>query len=173
MGINRRGTLSASSRQHHGSGADAPDGFETEEGERAAQASAHVDLTQLVIKRVLDTVLSSLLLALLSPLMILVWILIKLDSRGPALFIQDRMGAKAIRNGEELHWEARPFRVLKFRSMADDSDEARHRAYIHEFVTGTATPNTEEEHATYKLVGDPRITRVGTALRRTLSLIHI
>lgn len=64
-----------------------------------------------VIKRIMDLVLSILMLILLMPLMIIVAILIKIDSPGPVLFRQDRVG----KNGKV-------FKILKFRSMVADND---------------------------------------------------
>ncbi|UTF47662.1 sugar transferase [Limosilactobacillus fermentum] len=62
------------------------------------------------IKRILDTFFGVLLLICLSPLMLVLAIWIKLDSKGPVLFLQERVG----RNGE-------PFTIYKFRSMSDDA----------------------------------------------------
>ena len=65
----------------------------------------------IIIKRILDLILSLILLILLSPLLIIVTIAVKLDSEGPALYKQTRTGL----NGED-------FTLLKFRSMAADND---------------------------------------------------
>lgn len=59
-----------------------------------------------IAKRALDLVGSSLLLVLLSPLFVLIALLVKLDSPGPAIFIQERVG-----------YRGKPFRIYKFRSM--------------------------------------------------------
>lgn len=72
----------------------------------------------IVIKRLLDLILSIILLILLSPLFIIVTIAIKLDSEGPAFYKQTRTGL----NGED-------FTLLKFRSMAADND-------VYDFKTG-------------------------------------
>lgn len=63
-----------------------------------------------IIKRILDAFFGVLLLICLSPLMLVLAIWIKLDSKGPVLFKQERVG----RNGE-------PFTIYKFRSMSDDA----------------------------------------------------
>jgi sugar transferase (PEP-CTERM system associated) len=65
------------------------------------------------LKRVVDMVLAALLLVLAAPIMLAVWVAIRLESRGPAIFRQERLG----RNG-------RPFVLLKFRSMALDAEQA-------------------------------------------------
>jgi Undecaprenyl-phosphate glucose phosphotransferase len=66
---------------------------------------------RLVVKRLMDVVGSACLLILLSPLMMLTALLIKLDSRGPAFYAQERMGL-----------DGRPFRIFKFRSMRTDAE---------------------------------------------------
>jgi exopolysaccharide biosynthesis polyprenyl glycosylphosphotransferase len=93
---------------------------------------------QLVIKRVADVVVSVLLLALLSPVLLLVAIVIRRTSPGPAIFRQQRVG--------QYH---RLFTIYKFRSMYGDS----------------ASPAVEGE--AHKRPGDPRVTTVGRLLRRT------
>jgi exopolysaccharide biosynthesis polyprenyl glycosylphosphotransferase len=99
----------------------------------------------LVAKRLTDVVLSALALAILSPLLAAVGLLIRLSGRGPVLFSQERVG---------LH--GRAFRVLKFRTMVPDAesrlDELMHR-------------NEVSGHA-FKLTRDPRLTRTGRWLRR-------
>ena len=87
------------------------------------------------MKRILDIVVSSIGLFCLLPLLLVVALLIKLDSTGPVLFSQTRMGRRF-----------RPFKILKFRTMVEDS-------------------STNGQSIT---VGDdPRITRVGWFLRKT------
>ncbi|MCC6187736.1 MAG: undecaprenyl-phosphate glucose phosphotransferase [Anaerolineales bacterium] len=66
---------------------------------------------KLSFKRAMDIVLSAISLALLSPILLLVAILIKLDSPGPAFFVQERMGL-----------DSKPFRMFKFRSMRQDAE---------------------------------------------------
>jgi lipopolysaccharide/colanic/teichoic acid biosynthesis glycosyltransferase len=88
---------------------------------------------------------SALALSLLSPLLVLIWLLIRLDSPGQALFAQDRIGL----NG-------RRFRCLKFRTMASDLPEPSWR--ISDFGSYRFNPGGSR---------DPRVTRIGTVLRRT------
>lgn len=66
---------------------------------------------RLVVKRLMDVVGAACLLVLLSPLLMLTALLIKLDSRGPAFYAQERMGL-----------DGRPFMILKFRSMRTDAE---------------------------------------------------
>ena len=98
------------------------------------------------IKRAIDLVgAASLLLALSVPLAIIA-LAVRLESRGPVIFKQTRVG----KNGK-------PFTFYKFRSMHTDADVRL--AHLLEF--------NETEGATFKMKNDPRVTRVGRILRRT------
>lgn len=98
-----------------------------------------------IAKRAFDFFGSVLGLAVISPLLLLVALLIKLEDGGPILFRQERIG----RNGE-------PFAMLKFRSMVTDAEkrleEIRHL--------------NESDGVLFKVKDDPRITRIGRFLRR-------
>ena len=118
-------------------------------------------------KRLLDVVLALALLLLLAPLMLAVAALIKLDSPGPVLFRQERVGARRRRRDQLRGWELRRFRVFKFRSMFSDADQSLHESHINDFVAGTIVSRDTEGRARFKIPGDPRITRVGKLLRRT------
>jgi exopolysaccharide biosynthesis polyprenyl glycosylphosphotransferase len=98
-----------------------------------------------VVKRSLDVVFSALVLFLAAPLMALIALMIKLESPGPVLFRQERVG----RNG-------RCFEVYKFRSMVEGADEQKF-ALLH--LNEAAGP-------LFKIRHDPRITRVGKWLRK-------
>jgi lipopolysaccharide/colanic/teichoic acid biosynthesis glycosyltransferase len=113
-------------------------------------------------KRGLDVMLACLLLILLSPLLLLIAILIKLDSPGPVIFSQERVGSQRQWLGRTSLWVIRNFRMLKFRSMYQNADPAVHEAYIRDFVEGRA----EERDGKFKLTNDPRVTRVGRILRK-------
>jgi Undecaprenyl-phosphate galactose phosphotransferase WbaP len=103
-----------------------------------------------IAKRSLDLVLSLALLVLLAPLLALIAVLVRLDSRGPALYRQNRVG-----QGESC------FRVWKFRSMCRNADEVL-RGYLERH------PELAEEwRREQKLKRDPRITRIGRILRKT------
>lgn len=101
------------------------------------------------IKRSFDLAGATALMLLLAPLALLLAILIRLDSRGPVLFRQTRLG----RGGQVI-------RVLKFRSMAVDAD-----LRLREILARDPLARQEFE-ATHKLKHDPRVTRVGNWLRR-------
>jgi exopolysaccharide biosynthesis polyprenyl glycosylphosphotransferase len=110
------------------------------------------------LKRPMDLLLAMLLLVPLSPLMLLIALLIKLDSRGPALYLQERVGK-----------HGRPFRMYKYRSMRVGADEGVHRAYATLLIRENLRPEELGQHGqrSLKMQNDPRITRVGAFLRRT------
>jgi lipopolysaccharide/colanic/teichoic acid biosynthesis glycosyltransferase len=116
-------------------------------------------------KRSMDVILASVLLILLLPLLLLIAILIKLDSSGPVIFRQRRVGTRRQRLGSKVVWVIREFSIFKFRSMVHNADSSVHEAYIHDFVKGRAQ-TSEENGGKFKLTNDPRVTRVGRILRR-------
>lgn len=101
------------------------------------------------LKRVLDVFLTVVSGIMAMPLMIFIAILIKLDSRGPVFFAQERLG-----------WSGRRFKALKFRSMYRDAEDVLQKLLAED-------PEMREEYATYhKLRHDPRVTRVGRLIRK-------
>jgi exopolysaccharide biosynthesis polyprenyl glycosylphosphotransferase len=104
------------------------------------------DAVALAVKRALDLALSAAALAALSPLLLATAIAIRIDSPGPVLFRQRRIGV----NGRE-------FRMLKFRSMHRDAEARLESLRALNEVSGPA----------FKIRNDPRITRVGRLIRRT------
>ena len=111
----------------------------------------------LLVKRCLDIAGSLLALLILAPLMILIAAAIKLTSPGPVLFRQMRLGQSG-----------RGFTFLKFRSMHAKADPAIHEAYIKRFISNQADSAADGgDGKVFKLLADPRITRVGRFLRRT------
>jgi exopolysaccharide biosynthesis polyprenyl glycosylphosphotransferase len=97
------------------------------------------------VKRTFDIVAGGTLLLVLSPLLIAIAIAIKLESRGPVLFRQPRMGRDDV-----------PFKMFKFRTMVDGA-EAQKAALM---------ARNEANGGLFKIKDDPRITRVGAHLRR-------
>ena len=91
-------------------------------------------------------VVSALVVLLLWPLMLLIACVIKLDSRGPVFFVQERAGKGG-----------KPFRMYKFRSMVCNAEEM-----LHDIVDIEQLPSPA-----FKIRDDPRVTRVGRVLRRT------
>ncbi|MGH9942711.1 MAG: sugar transferase [Pyrinomonadaceae bacterium] len=109
-----------------------------------------------VVKRATDVLVAGLALLLLAPLWLLVALLIKLDSKGPIFYRQERVGM-----------DGRIFLFLKFRTMRADADDAVHREYQRKLIAGASDTNLgDERKPVYKLRDDPRVTRVGHALRR-------
>jgi exopolysaccharide biosynthesis polyprenyl glycosylphosphotransferase len=110
-----------------------------------------------ILKRTFDIVTSALAILVLLPLWLLLALLIKLDSKGPVFYTQERVGM-----------DGRLFLLYKFRTMIADADPEVHREYQRAFIAGRAEANLgNPQKPTYKLLADPRITRVGRFLRRT------
>jgi lipopolysaccharide/colanic/teichoic acid biosynthesis glycosyltransferase len=104
-----------------------------------------------IVKRVLDVLGAALGLLLLSPVLLVTMVAIRLDSPGPALLRQLRVGA-----------DGRRFTLLKLRTMFVDNNDSHHLAYVTSLIKGAASRNG----GMFKLIDDPRITRVGRFLRR-------
>lgn len=127
----------------------------------------------LIAKRWMDIIVASALLIFFSPLMLAIAVLIKLDSPGPVIFSQERVGAKVRGKGGKRSWEASAFTVYKFRTMYHNADSERHRAFVQALIrkddqTMSALQGGKTEGPNkYKMVNDPRITRVGKWLRKT------
>ena len=117
-------------------------------------------------KRCLDVVLTLLLLIVLAPLLLLIAVLIKLDTSGPVLFVQERVGARRRVKDGRTGWEIVLFPCYKFRSMIHGADQSIHQAHIEAFVEGRVEMS-DTAHASFKLMNDPRVTRVGRLLRKT------
>jgi len=98
-----------------------------------------------VLKRMTDVVLGSIIALILLPVLALIAVAIKLDSPGPAIYRQRRVG-----KGEHT------FTILKFRSMTDNAHA--HRSHLKQL---------NESEGLFKITDDPRITRVGRILRKT------
>ncbi|MBI4559367.1 MAG: sugar transferase [Candidatus Hydrogenedentes bacterium] len=100
---------------------------------------------QLALKRLIDLVVSSLLLVGMFPVFLAIGILIKLDSKGPVFFRQERVGLNQ-----------RRFKMIKFRSMIVNAEELRKSLEAY----------NEADGPVFKIRNDPRITRVGRFIRR-------
>jgi lipopolysaccharide/colanic/teichoic acid biosynthesis glycosyltransferase len=118
------------------------------------------------LKRFMDLSLVSAMMLLLAPLMLIIAVLIKLDSPGPVFFVQERIGSQRQSENGRTVWKIRKFRIYKFRSMFQNADESLHRAYIKAFVQGSIE-KSDSSRAKFKLTNDPRVTRVGSILRKT------
>jgi exopolysaccharide biosynthesis polyprenyl glycosylphosphotransferase len=107
----------------------------------------------LLIKRAIDLGLASVGLLATAPLIAVLAALVKLDSPGPVLFRQRRLGQGM-----------REFTMLKFRTMRTDTDDGPHRRYVSQVMSASASPNANN---LYKLDRGECVTRIGAWLRKT------
>lgn len=109
-------------------------------------------------KRVIDVIGALFAILLFSPFFILIPLLIKLSSKGPVLFRQKRIGRLG-----------RPFTFLKFRSMHVGNDEKVHMEYVRKLILEEKAykGSPQGSPGVYKIMNDPRITRIGRVLRKT------
>ena len=143
-----------------------PEDWDHEVSRRPSNPTLYPDLSQReenrrsssTVKRGMDVIGSLLALVLFSPLFLLVTIAIKLTSKGPVFFRQERIGQYG-----------KPFVFVKFRSMYVENDTGVHKEWFRRFVSNQAEwyPTNGNGHGVYKLTKDPRVTRVGRLLRRT------
>lgn len=106
----------------------------------------HKSLIYLVIKRTTDILGAFLGIMVLSPLMIIIAMIIKLESIGPVFFVQERVG----KNGKT-------FKMYKFRSMVYNAEELLDKLKYKNEMTGPM----------FKMKNDPRVTKVGEFIRKT------
>lgn len=125
-----------------------------------------------VSKRLLDMTLAILSFVMLWPLWAAIMIAIKLDSSGPVIFAQERVGVRRrIINGQ-LQWEQTRFTCYKFRSMRVNADQNLHRKFVEAYIAGDqermqAIQPDKSGTMKFKLNGDQRVTQVGEFLRKT------
>jgi lipopolysaccharide/colanic/teichoic acid biosynthesis glycosyltransferase len=105
-----------------------------------------VSRSTLLLKRALDLVGAAVAFVVVAPLMLAIAVAVRLDSRGPVLFVQRRVGL-----------DGRAFAILKFRTMVAGADDVL-SALVR--LAGLDAP-------AFKLQRDPRVTRIGRLLRRT------
>jgi lipopolysaccharide/colanic/teichoic acid biosynthesis glycosyltransferase len=117
-------------------------GLSDREGRRAHAAVA----------RTFDVVTAAVLLLILSPVLALVALAVRLDSPGPVVFRQHRLGRRMTQ-----------FPVLKFRTMRTGADAAPHREYVRALIA--SEPSRTQQGGLFKLAVDDRVTRVGRVLR--------
>ena len=112
---------------------------------RVARQSAHQVTVASVMRRGIDVAVAGSAAILLAPLFAATAIAIKTESRGPAFFLQERVGK-----------DGRPFKMVKFRSMCADAENRR----------ADVLATSDREGICFKSKTDPRITRVGRFIRR-------
>jgi lipopolysaccharide/colanic/teichoic acid biosynthesis glycosyltransferase len=125
-----------------------------------------------LLKRSLDLTICVLALIFCLPIMLVIALCIKVDSRGPVLFTQKRVGARTdFRNGE-MEITNYLFKMYKFRTMYHKVDDGCHRDFIQAYIANDRARMAELQKGSaddanqYKLVGDPRVTPVGRILRK-------
>jgi len=143
-----------------------PESWDQGATERSADIKLYPDLSEkatkkrlpLVVKRSIDILGSSLLLLILSPMFAAIALAIKLTSKGPVIFEQERLGQFG-----------KKFKCLKFRTMYTNNDPKIHREYVQSFIAGQSksAKTTSAERTVFKLTNDPRVTAVGRFLRKT------
>ncbi len=111
-----------------------------------------------LIKRGVDVIFSLLVLIIGFPFFLAIALLIKITSKGPVFFAQKRIGE----NGEE-------FTLYKFRTMRVNADDSIHREFTKNFILGKFEKSSldVDKGSVYKITDDPRVTGIGSFLRRT------
>jgi lipopolysaccharide/colanic/teichoic acid biosynthesis glycosyltransferase len=143
-----------------------PDDWDCTTNEPPTNSTLYPDLTKRddarkffwVVKRAMDIVGGGIALVLFSPVFIILALIIKLTSRGPVFYCQQRVGQYGV-----------PFVFYKFRSMYVDNDPSAHKQYVRQMIAGKADPRPCDGNGggVYKLTRDSRITRIGAFLRKT------
>ncbi|MEE8409374.1 MAG: sugar transferase [Myxococcota bacterium] len=108
-----------------------------------------------MLKRLFDILASLILLSLAAPLMIATALAIRLSSKGPIFYVQQRVG---FRGGM--------FSFFKFRSMHLDNDDAIHREYTQKWIIDNGAHTANGDEKVHKIVGDPRVFMVGRFIRK-------
>jgi exopolysaccharide biosynthesis polyprenyl glycosylphosphotransferase len=117
----------------------------------------HVKKLPFLLKRIMDVVGSGLAITAAAPVLCVIAVLVKLTSKGPVLFKQERLG----QFGEK-------FTFLKFRSMHVNNDLRIHQEFMKRLISGEHEGSDDPAgKPVYKMKNDPRVTRIGKFLRRT------
>jgi lipopolysaccharide/colanic/teichoic acid biosynthesis glycosyltransferase len=143
-----------------------PDGWDGNGQAKPVAAEFYPDLFEverkkklsLLVKRVMDVCGATVSLILLSPVFLLLAVVVKLTSKGPIFFRQQRVGRYGV-----------PFEFLKFRSMYVSTDAAIHKEFVKKFIAGKAarSGSNSETKVIYKITNDPRVTWIGKIMRRS------
>jgi lipopolysaccharide/colanic/teichoic acid biosynthesis glycosyltransferase len=122
-----------------------------------------------LFKRLMDIAAASIGLVLLSPVLLIVAILIRLDSPGPIVYVQQRAGKRTFSFSQgKTDLVNTHFKIYKFRTMhhAPSNNDAVHKQWINDWVNGKLN-TTDNPQEVVKPKQDPRVTRVGRILRAT------
>jgi lipopolysaccharide/colanic/teichoic acid biosynthesis glycosyltransferase len=142
-----------------------PDGWDGNGHARAVDEELYPDLFEveekkklsLLVKRTMDICGAATALTILAPAFLALAALVKLTSKGPVFFRQQRVGRYGLN-----------FEFLKFRSMYVSTDAAIHKEYVRNFIAGkTAASADTTKKTVYKITNDPRVTWIGKIMRRT------
>ena len=145
-----------------------PEDWDHTGSDRPSNPTLYPDLTKRdnvrkvfrIMKRVMDVSGGLTALLLFAPVFLVIAVAIKATSKGPVLFRQRRIGQYG-----------KSFVFLKFRSMYVNSDAAAHKEYVTQLIAGRALKQSatgqSKVDGVYKLTKDPRITPVGSFLRKT------
>jgi lipopolysaccharide/colanic/teichoic acid biosynthesis glycosyltransferase len=107
------------------------------------------------IRRILEVIICLLAIPFVIPLGIIIAIAIRLDSSGPVLFLQDRVGK-----------DGKIFKIIKFRTMYHNIDDSSHRAYMKKYISGQMN-EVAKSNKTFKPFKSSQVTPVGRILRKT------
>ena len=134
------------------------DDFSSKGAEHAVQTTKQHPSVKSKTKRIIDIAISASGLLFLSPILGIIAALIKLDSPGPAVFKQKRVGL----NGKL-------FEFYKFRSMYQNAPSQKHKTYIKKLIHGEPKlrNDSKKKRKVFKLASDERVTRIGRIIRRT------
>jgi lipopolysaccharide/colanic/teichoic acid biosynthesis glycosyltransferase len=142
-----------------------PEEYGKGESDSSANVALYPDISRkedskkvaLGIKRAMDVVGSAAALALFSPVLAAIAVAIKLTSKGPILFRQERLGQYG-----------QTFTFLKFRSMHTNCDAKIHQEYVNQFISGQVSETGADGAKTvFKIQKDPRVTGIGAFIRKT------
>ena len=143
-----------------------PDDWENDKPGRPSNSALYPDLTNhnggrkslLVVKRAIALLGSAAITTLCLPLFAAIAIAVRVSSKGPILFRQERIGQFG-----------QTFTFLKFRSMVADNDHSVHQEYVTKLIAQDAEAELQPsgKNAIYKLTNDKRVTTIGKFLRRT------
>ncbi len=124
-----------------------PDLFHQEDSKRVSR----------ILKRTMDVAGSLAALVILAPVFLMIAVIVKLTSKGPVIFKQERLGQFG-----------KKFTCLKFRSMKTNNDLRIHQEFMRRVISGAHDGKTDSDTGpVYKMTNDPRVTRIGRLIRRT------
>lgn len=124
-------------------------------------------------KRLFDISVSLFVLTVTLPILAIIYVLIRFDSPGNPIFVQERVGTKLTKVNGKRVWTQRNFKMYKFRTMKTNSSSDLHQKFIKAYIEGddelmeSINKQKADEKGKFKLTDDPRITKLGKFLRKT------